>query len=1321
MELNPKLEKYIEEVVKVVNQEKGTKITPSLVKAIINQESKGDPNAVSPVGAKGLMQIMPETMAEVYPEGNPMNPYHNIMAGVTHFGTQLQIANGKVSEALASYNYGEGAVASLKKKYGEDYTDFLPAETKTYVTNILTEDLPNKKKATSKITQPANATQLTQAQIDSVKLVLSTLTKNPLDAALAFTGEEKAKAAANAMLKEFGVDGAIEKSGNTYYLKDNKSGDLYTLNPNGDLRTAMGTLFEAAPLIGGLVGVGAAFAILGVTAPLAAVALAGTAGSAVGAGGVQLAREAIETETLGETQGLKPLEGAANVAGAIGTDLGQAVVFNKALRLGGEALKLLAKIPGASALGKAINESIGKPLIEAVGTVADDIAGKGFEKLSVKARVLSKPLLDNMSNYKDSKAVREFVSFAQNLEGTLFGRTVLGLPKVTKAVNEAGEEATKAASNSSLKQKIKTFNEEIASLETQIKEKIKPEIERKEAVLTAQKGALAKVKDELGSSRSKLLSEGAESVGKALQERVNVIVNDYYSQMKSVYTDYGKHAIAKTGRSFVEVSEGALKNKDQYFKEVFDQIENAYDFKIKELKDIGKANNLEIKLKGLEDQTASDIATVQAKQQITSGSDELLNNLKTASKEEFNQIIASNKMRSDELKAGFEKSLSESKSEQALGKEVRDKVIAKWKKQLAEEKNLYDGTRPLAEQEKDILHDISDLFKGVEDTETIKEIEGKVNLKEATPADLLEIKSNIDGYLSGNAAAKGKLVPPKTYSQLAAARGKLVSDEGNIFSSSPSKALQQYQQASAMRIARNDAIQANDVANFLGRGFDSKTGNIDRNTAFSKDVYEDIIDYFERDADAAERILNYAYDGNPTVVGDLRKAYINRVYNQSGKDIEKTFNKLTDASSQAKGTSNLLFNEFGDYTEELSTLAKIRENEKIPLPKSVEDLPDYEATKQMFKQDEQRDLANLKVQQIQNKANRQRQRLEVDSKIPEIRELEREKANIQKPEAISGIVKLQEELDTKINPSSQSFFTNPSNAGTKSIEEVKRLAKENPTELNRIFATANLTEAEKLEVLKSMALPARTIISENLPQGSGVTADAIIKSLPVEQQGYDVFGNQEAVKEFQKGIVRLKNLEGFYENIPNKIATTEKDLSRLIAEEAALRKQQANQIKQLGQAEALLKEKEAIKSKMEMGGALAGAGLANTASFIGGNGVDPMASLLGAAAGWAITNPVARQSAKSVAEQAGRVLGAGVDTAIQPLERALAEAATQQAGPLGNQLVEALKSAGTYFQQTPMSNEESQVLEMNPLTGILEYRTKKTPLFRLGAVPTQYQ
>jgi hypothetical protein len=316
---------------------------------------------------------------------------------------------------------------------------------------------------------------------------------------------------------------------------------------------------------------------------------------------------------------------------------------------------------------------------------------------------------------------------------------------------------------------------------------------------------------------------------------------------------------------------------------------------------------------------------------------------------------------------------------------------------------------------------------------------------------------------------------------------------------------------------------------------------------------------------------------------------------------------------------------------------------------------------------------------------------------------------------------LQQELGDKISPDSQSFFTNQKNAGTRSIEEVKRLAKENPTELDKIFKAIDLTESEKLEVLKSMALPARTIISEGLPQGSGVTADSIIKSLPVEQQGYDVFGNPEAVTKFQKGLVRLKNLEGYVENIPSKINATEKILAQEGKKEEILLKEMENKITQRNIAEAALKEKEAIKTKMEMGGALTGAGLANTASFVGGNGIDTMASLLGAAAGWAITNPIARESVKNVAGQAGRVIGAGANIPVQPLERTLAEVTAQQANPLASQLMEALRSAGTYFQQTPMQNEEPQVLEMNPLTGILEYRTKKMPSSTPRAVQTQYQ
>lgn len=1172
--------------------------------------------------------------------------------------------------------------------------------------------------------QPANATQLTQAQIDSVQLVLSTLTKNPLDAAFIATGEGKAMAAANTMLESYGVEGTIEKQNNTYYLKDAKTGDLYALNSRGNWGKAIGTLFEIAPAVGSLAGVGLALGVLGVTAPISAIALAGTAGSAVGAGGVQLAREGIETATLGKTQGLKPLEGLANIAGAAGVDVAQNAIFGKALQLGGAALRLIPKIPGASLLGKAINEAIGKPLGKAINEAIgkplgkaigktskafnESSAGKGFERLKFEATALSKPLLNKLSSYKDSEAVKEFVSLAEEMQKTSFGRAVLSVDKVVQDVNKAGEAETK---NPTIKEKIEQLNKAISEYQDEIKEKLKPEITRLESVLKSQQEEASNLNQEIKATIGAILdsgSIGAESIGKALQANVDKFVNEYYSQMKSIYRSYTEDLAAEVGRPLPEISESILMNKEQFYELTIKQLQDSFDSKIKELRNFAQDSGFDLKIAEAEARASEQIAGIQGKQQITSESDELLRNLENASDEEINRIVSEVKSSSDQLKQQFEQGLKNTRSEQDLGKEVRDKVIAKWKKQLAEEKNLYDGTRPLAEQEKDILHDISDLFKGVEDTETIKEIEGKVNLKEATPADLLEIKSNIDGYLSGDAAARGKLVPPKTYSQLAAVRGKLVSDEGNIFSSSSSKALQQYQRASAMRIARNDAIQANDVANFLGRGFDSKTGNIARNKALSKDVYEDIIDYFERDADAAERVLNYAYDGNPTVVGDLRKAYINRVYNQSGKDIEKTFNKLTDASSQAKGTSNLLFNEFGDYTEELSTLAKIRENEKIPLPKNKTELLNYRDKKESIKQSQNKALNDLKVQNVQKRAARTidnlRNKKELNEVVKsEITRLEDLKSKVLDPKSHPEILKLSKELDEKISPASQVFFSNKANAGLPSAEEVKRLAKENPAELDRIFKAAEFNKEERGKAFISIMLPNRTILSENLPKESGLTPSSLVKSLPTQQESYDVFANPEITNKAKENISKLGELGQAAEAMSAKIKATERSLDQTRKDQILLDKELNRKINERDLERARLSEKEASQARVSIGGTLGGAGIASAAGFAG-SGISPTAAIVGGLAGYAVTNPVIRQGIKNAAGQVGKVLDAGSDIAVSPIQRSLVE-----------------QLAGATMQEASPVDSMVQVPQVDPITGILEYRTKKTPLFRLGVTQTQYQ
>lgn len=82
----------------------------SLVRAIIAVESCGDPNAVSPKGALGLMQLMPAT-ARDYGCKNAKDPSANIDAGVRHLARLLDKLGGNVDLVAAAYNAGEGTVA----------------------------------------------------------------------------------------------------------------------------------------------------------------------------------------------------------------------------------------------------------------------------------------------------------------------------------------------------------------------------------------------------------------------------------------------------------------------------------------------------------------------------------------------------------------------------------------------------------------------------------------------------------------------------------------------------------------------------------------------------------------------------------------------------------------------------------------------------------------------------------------------------------------------------------------------------------------------------------------------------------------------------------------------------------------------------------------------------------------------------------------------------------------------------------------------------------------------------------------------------------
>ncbi|HAF22483.1 MAG TPA: lytic transglycosylase [Blastocatellia bacterium] len=88
-------------------------VDPRFIHAVIKQESKYDPHAVSHVGARGLMQMMPAT-AKRFGLKDPDDAAANVEAGTKYLKWLLKRFEGDVSLALAGYNAGEGSVDRYK-------------------------------------------------------------------------------------------------------------------------------------------------------------------------------------------------------------------------------------------------------------------------------------------------------------------------------------------------------------------------------------------------------------------------------------------------------------------------------------------------------------------------------------------------------------------------------------------------------------------------------------------------------------------------------------------------------------------------------------------------------------------------------------------------------------------------------------------------------------------------------------------------------------------------------------------------------------------------------------------------------------------------------------------------------------------------------------------------------------------------------------------------------------------------------------------------------------------------------------------------------
>lgn len=120
---------YLAEIINDASAKYG--VDPNLIAAVAFKESRYNPNAVSRIGAEGIMQLKPKT-ARYLGVTNSFDARQNVFGGVKYLRKLLDQFDGNVEYALAAYNAGPTLVAKVGPNATEEATEYVATITKYY-------------------------------------------------------------------------------------------------------------------------------------------------------------------------------------------------------------------------------------------------------------------------------------------------------------------------------------------------------------------------------------------------------------------------------------------------------------------------------------------------------------------------------------------------------------------------------------------------------------------------------------------------------------------------------------------------------------------------------------------------------------------------------------------------------------------------------------------------------------------------------------------------------------------------------------------------------------------------------------------------------------------------------------------------------------------------------------------------------------------------------------------------------------------------------------------------------------------------------------